>query len=89
MILFRVFHNYKWIFTYFIYQVIYVNSTLGQSMTDKFDEFSEKLGQCNWYIYPIGIKRMYGTFLLNAQQETYLQGYGNLVCSHETMKKVK
>lgn len=57
-------------------------------MTDQFDEFSEELGQGNWYTFPIRVQRMYAIFTHNAQQKMCLQGYGNLWCSLQTMKTV-
>lgn len=71
-----------------VLQVIYLVCILGQRMCDQFEEFGEELGQCKWYSFPIGLQRMYAFFLVNAQQNTYMQGYGNLQCSREMMKKV-
>lgn len=57
-------------------------------MTDQFDKFSEELGQCDWYSFPIGAQRMYVIFTHNAQQDMCLSGYGNIRCSLQTMKTV-
>lgn len=69
--------------------VIFIVCVLGQTMTNQFDEFSVELSQCNWYAMPFQMQRMYAIFLVIAQQETHLQGYGNILCLCNTMKKVR
>lgn len=71
-----------------LFQTIYVVCILGQRMTDQFNDFNVELDQCNWYTFPTRLQKMYGIFVHNAQQEMGLRGYGNLLCSLDTMKRV-
>lgn len=83
----RVFVKLQLIYVIMI-QVIYLVCILGQRMTDQFDEFNDELHQCNWFTFPMGMQKMYAIFVHNAQQQMGLQGYGNLLCSRDTMKRV-
>lgn len=53
-----------------------------------FDDFNQELFRCKWYLFSNELKRMYLTFMLNTQQPKIIQGYGNIVCTRDTFKKV-
>lgn len=57
-------------------------------MTTEFEMFEDELIQCEWYLMPIEMQRMYIMFLANTQNPIEISSYGGLVCSRETLKKV-
>lgn len=54
----------------------------------KYELFNKALLQCDWYLFPIEMRRMYVLIMMNAQQPTLIQGFGNFPCTRETLTKV-
>lgn len=50
--------------------------------------FSDAIGQCKWYLFPIKIQQMLIIVMANSQNSTPIHGFGNILCSRETFKKV-
>lgn len=67
---------------------IFLICEFGGMVTDRFEKFYDDLCQCNWYLYPMEIQRIYLIFMVNAQQPTMIQGFANIVCTREYYKKV-
>lgn len=59
-----------------------------QWVTNNFEQCGDVLEECDWYLLPIELQRLYLIFLLDAQQPVHIQCYGGVVCSRETFKKV-
>lgn len=59
-----------------------------QMMCQKFSWFSEEVHHCDWYLFPIELKRLYLIFLLDVQQLSIVRGYGNILCTRDTFKTV-
>ena len=76
-----------WILTW-IFLFIFIICEPGERVSEKFEEFSNELGQCNWYALPSEMQRMYLIFLSDAQQPINIQCYGRILCSRETFKTV-
>lgn len=72
-----------WIFT-----TIYFVCHLGENVTYNFNVFNEELCRCDWYLFPNEMQRVFLIVLSGAQQPIVIQGYANIVCTHETFKKV-
>lgn len=60
----------------------------GQRVTNRYAVFGDQLCKCHWYLLPIEMQRIYSGFLLNTQQELFIQSYGDIVCSRNTFKMV-
>lgn len=60
----------------------------GESLTNQFDVLDDKLYQCSWYSFPIGIQRMLITLMSNTQHPATITGYGNIECTRDTFKTV-
>lgn len=60
----------------------------GEQMTGAFVRFYEELNQCDWYMFPSDVSRLYLTFLLNVEQSINIQCYGRILCTRDTLKKV-
>lgn len=54
----------------------------------EFDKFNEELSRCEWYLFSNELQQMYLTFILDTQQPKLIQGYGNIMCTRDTFKKV-
>lgn len=61
----------------------------GDAVANQFDEFTDEFTQCKWYTFPVEMQRMCVIVLANAQQPTAVQGFGNLECTRQSMKRVK
>ena len=70
----------------FFYLFIYCE--LGEMVSKQFDLFNEKLDQCNWYAFPMKTQKILIIFITNAQQPTLFRGFGNILCTRDTFKKV-
>lgn len=69
--------------------MIFTYCELGQMVNNQFEMFSDELDQCNWYTFALKMQQMLIIFTANAQQPTMIRGYGNVLCTRETLKKVK
>lgn len=61
---------------------------LGEMVCNQFEMFNDSLEQCNWYSLPIEMQQMMIIFMANAQQPTWISGFGNILCTRDTFKKV-
>lgn len=68
---------------------IFFVCNLGERVTYQFNEFNEKLHQCNWILFPIEIKRIYLFILLGSQRTVFIEGYLKTACTRETFKNVR
>lgn len=68
--------------------MIFIFCEHSEQMIIEFDAFNQKLGQCTWYSLPPEMQRMYLIFISNTQQLKAIQGYGGILCTRDTFKKV-
>lgn len=68
--------------------MIFIFCGQSEEMINEFETFNHKLGECNWYSLPLDIQRMYLIFISNTQQPKIIQGYGNILFTRDTFKKV-
>lgn len=71
-----------------VFGMIFIACEFNQEVTDKFETFNDKFVECNWYSYDIELQQMFLIFASNTQQPVFIRGYGNLLCTRETYKKV-
>lgn len=60
----------------------------GARVTTQFELFEREMGELDWYLLSIEMRRMYMVFLSDTQQPKQLSSYGNIICERETPKKV-
>lgn len=60
----------------------------GEHVTKHFDSFGEEFEQCYWHLLPIFARRLYLIFLLDSQKMVYIECYGRISCTRDTLKKV-
>ena len=57
-------------------------------VTYQFERFNHVLGRCDWHLFPVEMRRIFVIILANAQQPTFIRGYGNILCAREALKRV-
>lgn len=57
-------------------------------MTTKFELVEKEIGEFDWQLLSIEMRRMYMVFLSDTQHPRQLTSYGNIICDRETPKKV-
>lgn len=60
----------------------------GERLAESFERFYDELNQCDWYLLPTDIMRLYLMFLLDTQQPVYFECFGGILCTRETYKRV-
>lgn len=70
----------------FIINLIFCES--GQMVGIQFEMFNDALNQCNWWSFPVEMQQMLIVVMANSQYLTLIRGYGNVLCTRETFKKV-
>lgn len=68
--------------------LVFIASELGQRMGDAFEEIDFTIGQFNWYLFPVKIKRMLPMIILDANQPVVLECFGSIACTREVFKNV-
>lgn len=71
-----------------LFAYLYTFCELGEMVCKEFETFDNELNQCNWYAFPLKIQQIFIIFMVNTQQPTTVRGYGNILCTRETFKKV-
>lgn len=69
--------------------VIFISCEIGELVTQQFEKIHAEFGQCNWYLYPIGMRKLFVIFLSNVQQPTLIRGFGNILYARSKVKEVK
>lgn len=71
------------------FSIIFFQCEFGDTVTNQFEMFSDELyRQCDWFMYPSDMKKMYFIFQSYAQQPARICGYGNTMCIRDTFKTV-
>lgn len=60
----------------------------GERITIGFEDFSDELSGCDWYLLPIEMQRMYAIFLSDTQNPVKMESFANILCERETSKTV-
>lgn len=68
--------------------LLYFKCELGERLNNKFEQFNDAVNQCDWYLFPFEVQRMFITMVMNAQQSIRAHGFGNISSSRETFQKV-
>lgn len=61
---------------------------LGQRITNAFDNVDEALNELDWYLFPIGVKKMLAMIMGNTQEIVALKCFGSMVCGRDVFKNV-
>lgn len=60
----------------------------GEMLTQQYELFNDELSQCNWYLFSIEIQQLLLITMANSQQPTKIRGFGNAICSRDSLKRV-
>ena len=71
-----------------VFGLLVIGCDVNERLTGKFERFDDDLWEQNWYLYPIKLQQMFLIFGLDTQQPVNVRGYGNILCTRETLKKV-
>lgn len=69
--------------------LIFATCELGEMVNGQFNMFNVKLNQCDWYLLPVDIQRIFVLTLVNSQNPITFCAYGNIPCSRKSLKKVE
>lgn len=63
---------------------------IGEKMTSQYEFLNYELCLCDWYLFSVGMQKMFATFMSYTQHPVFIHGYGNTLtqCTRETLKKV-
>lgn len=67
---------------------IYAFCEMGHTVTNQFDAFELELEQCKWHLFDKKLQRIYLIFLAIVEQQTTINGYGNIECVRVSLKRV-
>lgn len=68
--------------------MIFLHCNFGEIITNAFSDINEQLYQCDWYTFPLDIQRMQATILINTERPILLKGFGNILSTRDTFKRV-
>ena len=63
-------------------------SEIGQRLSNGFEGIDDKINQIDWYLLPMEIQRILPTIMINTQQPVFVNCFGSLACSRDTLKRV-
>lgn len=72
----------------YAFGLVLISCELGQQMTDAFESCNTVLCELEWYLFPVGIRKMLPPILLIAQVPVRLECFGSNACTRESFKKV-
>lgn len=67
---------------------IFIACELCESVSNAFIEVNDVVNQFDWYLFPIQVKRLLPTIIMNKQQPVNFECFGSIRFSRETFKKV-
>lgn len=68
--------------------LVFIACELGQRMNDAFEGIGFTIEQFNWYLLPIGIKKMLPMIHLIGQQPVSLECFESITCTRYVFKDV-
>lgn len=73
--------------TFWSFVQIYVFCDSSAYVTRHFREI-DIYNECEWYAFPASVRRSMPIIIVNAQEAVILKGFGNILCTRETFKRV-
>lgn len=68
--------------------VVFIACEASQNGCDAVNAFDTEIGQINWYLYPVEIKKMLPMIMNMAQKPVQIGGFGTMTTDRELFKKV-
>lgn len=73
---------------FFSFLTIFFFCETAEQITAQFEEINDDLYQSDWYSYPLKVQKIIPTIMIGTQQEISVQGFGNLIFTRESFKRV-
>lgn len=67
---------------------IFLFCEFGERLTRQFININKELAECDWYKFPLNIRKLLPMVLNGTQNPLVLTGIGQLKCTRETFKAV-
>lgn len=67
---------------------IFLFCEFGEHVTQQFEKLNESFYQCDWYLLPIEMQRMFAVILIDTEKLAIIRGYANTACTRESFKMV-
>lgn len=61
---------------------------VADNVTNRFDALNNAIWQTEWYCFPIDVQKIWPTIMMDIQEPVFIRGFGNVLCTRETFKKV-
>ena len=61
----------------------------GDKVTTAFDDLNETIYQCDWYLFPMEMRKYIPAILRMAQEPVQMHAFGTYHCTLETLKTVR
>lgn len=68
--------------------VVFICCEIAQHASNAVDSFDMEIGQTDWYLYPIKMKKMLPMMMIMAQKPAQLKWFGSMAADRELFKKV-
>lgn len=64
-------------------------ANFGEQVSNRLDAIRDGITECEWYLFPNEVQKMFLTIMTATQQPIIFRGFGNILATRETFKKVK
>ena len=76
------------LFMLYAFGAVFVICEVEQLQSNHFEEFIDIIEQFKWYLFPMEIKRILPTIIINTQQPVSTECFGSIACNRDTFKRV-
>lgn len=76
------------ILTFWSFVQVFVFCDSSERLTGGFEEI-DMYCLCDWYLFPMQVRRMLPTVIKSTQKPVIFEGYGNVMCTREMFKRVR
>lgn len=70
------------------FALVLISCELAGRISINFEHICDTIANSKWYLFPISIRKILPTILINAQEEVYFECFGSIPCNRETFKRV-
>ena len=72
----------------YAFGVAFIACEIVQHICDAINSYDMHIGQTDWYLYPIELKKMLPVIINMAQKPVVIKGFGSMPTNRELFKKV-
>lgn len=60
----------------------------GDEVNTQYENIQNEIYDCDWLEYPLKVQKLIPTILIVAEKPVYIQGFMNVRCTRESIRKV-